>query len=573
MALVAGVLGLVPTQLPSATAAGQSISTTTNVTASTGNGQCLNPNDPADPVNCNQFADREDVWLSNLPTGLGDGDYFLAVTAPGAQPDPNDGSPDLLSTDSHLDRAFRVQGGVVSSLGTHLVENQRVQLFPYAETPNGGGVYIATVCRLADYPVEGSDCTHDAFKVGDPDPLVAVPPAIVKDADGAYDRTYGWTITKVADKETVQQTGGSVTVTYDVTVTHDAGPVSGVVVSGTISVFNPNAATMVADVTDQLSDGTVCAVTGGAGAVLQPGDNDFAYSCALASLPQAQLDNTAQVSWADQVVGQAPLAGGMATFVFDGVGFTETTIDECVDVTDTVPGALGSVCVGGANPTGWEYERILPVETPGCVDYDNTATYVTNDTGTSDSADATVTVCKVPLGTGAKTIGFWQNKNGQGVIANSAATGGVCNVGTYLRTFAPFKNLSASATCAQVATWVKGTIGQATASTMNAMLKAQMLASALNVHFTGPGSTAATRKFIPKTVLGGVLIDLTTVWGNQDVSQAFGGATTMKVSAMLTYAAGQSNNGGSVWYGNVKSVQGKAKNAFDAINNQAVYAP
>jgi hypothetical protein len=36
---------------------------------------------------------------------------------------------------------------------------------------------------------------------------------------------------------------------------------------------------------------------------------------------------------------------------------------------------------------------------------------------------------------------------------------------------------------------------------------------------------------------------------------------------MLAAAAAASNSGGSTWYGNVKSTQELAKDAFDAINN------
>ena len=51
------------------------------------------------------------------------------------------------------------------------------------------------------------------------------------------------------------------------------------------------------------------------------------------------------------------------------------------------------------------------------------------------------------------------------------------------------------------------------------------------------------------------------------------GATSLTVSQMLAYAASQSNSGGSLWYGNVKSVQELAKNVFDAINNEVAFAP
>jgi hypothetical protein len=40
---------------------------------------------------------------------------------------------------------------------------------------------------------------------------------------------------------------------------------------------------------------------------------------------------------------------------------------------------------------------------------------------------------------------------------------------------------------------------------------------------------------------------------------------------MLSYAASQSNAGGSAWYGNVKATQELAKDAFDAINNDKAY--
>ncbi len=59
----------------------------------------------------------------------------------------------------------------------------------------------------------------------------------------------------------------------------------------------------------------------------------------------------------------------------------------------------------------------------------------------------------------------------------------------------------------------------------------------------------------------------------ENTSSAFGGATSLTVSQLLAYAAGQSNSGGSLWYGNVKATQGLAKDTFDAINNGAAFAP
>ncbi len=58
----------------------------------------------------------------------------------------------------------------------------------------------------------------------------------------------------------------------------------------------------------------------------------------------------------------------------------------------------------------------------------------------------------------------------------------------------------------------------------------------------------------------------------EDASSAFGGAASMTVSAMLTYAASQSDAGGVHWYGSVKATQVLAKDAFDAINNQVAFS-
>src|SRR5439155_24807460 len=126
----------------------------------------------------------------------------------------------------------------------------------------------------------------------------------------------------------------------------------------------------------------------------------------------------------------------------------------------------------------------------------------------------------------------------------------------------------------------------ASGAAMNAMLKAQMLATALDVYFSDPA--LGTNKINAAISIGGVKIDLTQVCKMIDgtagtgtcsgvysnASSAFGGATSFTVSQILAYASTQSNAGGSVWYGQVKATQELAKNTFDAINNQvALIAP
>src|SRR4029078_8648877 len=93
-----------------------------------------------------------------------------------------------------------------------------------------------------------------------------------------------------------------------------------------------------------------------------------------------------------------------------------------------------------------------------------------------------------PLGTG-----FWANKNGKAIIAAGGSTDGVCDVGTYLRGYAPFADLSATATCDQVASYSAAVVKAAscTGASCNTMLKAQMLSTALGLFFREPQMSAA----------------------------------------------------------------------------------
>ena len=581
---------------PSAGAVSGAVSTTTNVGATTGNGACEKPplttSDP-DPINCNHYAEKTDVWTTGLPGGATpeDGTYFFAVLAPGGQHDPNDGATDVLSTDGVGQRTFTISGGAVTSYtgDASRFQNGKLQLAPYADTPNPGGVYILAVCK-GTQPVNPNSCKYDAFKVdpggpeggpGNPEPLT-----ILKDAAGAYDQPYSWDIDKSVDKTLVKQVGGNATFHYTVDVDRTTGTPTNVTVTGQIDVFNPNNDDVVADVTDQLSDSTACTITGGGtNQTMASGDNYFDYSCSLGSLPSGTIDNTATVTWAEQTVDNGDLAADHADWTVSDVPFTGTDVNPCIDVSDTFglhgttgsTGSLGSAC----DDTSFTYDRTVAVPAHGCLTYDNTATFAATDdsTVTGSSDQVSVTVCG-PVATGARTMGFWQNKNGQGIITHGPATAGVCNATPWLRQYAPFQGLSATATCSQVASYVANVIKAANASgaSMNAMLKGQMLATALDVFYTGPGKYAGAQVFLPSTAIGSVAIDLTQICKNipscsifENVSSAFGGATSLTVSQMLAYAASQSNAGGSVWYGQVKATQEKAKDAFDAINNEVAF--
>lgn len=101
-------------------------------------------------VNANQYERKEDVYLdggpgNNAPAGaaaLPAGDYYFQVTDPSGQV--------LLSQDPVANRRFTVAPSGVIIFSTHAtgidmdhaaLGARTVQLFPYADTPNPGGVY------------------------------------------------------------------------------------------------------------------------------------------------------------------------------------------------------------------------------------------------------------------------------------------------------------------------------------------------------------------------------------------------------------------------------------------------
>lgn len=190
-----------------------------------------------------------------------------------------------------------------------------------------------------------------------------------------------------------------------------------------------------------------------------------------------------------------------------------------------------------------------------CKTYNNTAVI----DQTRAWASQAVNICNTA--TSGLTMGYWQNKNGQAVIAGANQA----TLRAYLTQYAPFQDLGTQT----IATYVTNVIKAANTSgaAMNAMLKAQMLATALDVYTSTKG-------------LGGVKIDLTMVnktigsLNYENAGSSFGSANSLTVSQMLAYAASRSNVGGSVWYNQVKNglnSQELAKDAFDAINNEVAW--
>jgi hypothetical protein len=259
------------------------------------------------------------------------------------------------------------------------------------------------------------------------------------------------------------------------------------------------------------------------------------------------------------------------------------------------------------------YPRTVPVPQFGCKSYDNTATFTTSDTKAQGTDGKTVTVCG-PAQTGALTMGFWKGPNGNALIANYCAPALKTALAAYLSTLGsatatsgPFTD-AAGKTCAQLVTYVNGIIGGASATDMNKMLKAQMLATALDVYFSSIGystvgitsgktSIKPPSNFLPNGGIGTFVMDLQSICPMVDDLST--GVATCKngtpstdafaanavpwaaksISDILTFAATLSPGGAftgtaasSSWYGTDRTKQEILKNIFDQINNQQAFA-
>ncbi len=112
-------------------------------------------------VNFNHYPSKEAVYLDGGPgpgapqfaAGLDDGTYVFQVTDPSGKT--------LLSTDPAGCRQFTVADGIITGVVPSACQHQTgldidhgavtVQLFPYKDTPNPGGVYKVWVTRVEDF--------------------------------------------------------------------------------------------------------------------------------------------------------------------------------------------------------------------------------------------------------------------------------------------------------------------------------------------------------------------------------------------------------------------------------------
>jgi hypothetical protein len=285
-------------------------------------------------------------------------------------------------------------------------------------------------------------------------------------------------ITKTGPASPVEKAGAS-TLSYTITVTE-----SGWMVSGKITVTNPNDWE---DIPVTLSDalsvtGATCGITGGTSQTVNRSSSITpAYSCTFTAAPSASGTNTAGLTWSATTYHTS---SGSASSSAVAYAYGSLTITDAFNNPAT-PKTLGTIPAPAATTTYTDSYTVTP--TPGaCTIYPNTATI----TQTGQSASVSETVCNTS--TGALTMGFWKNTNGQGILGGQAKTG-VCPSGAWLRGINPFQDIPAGSTCSQVASYVAKVIGAASCtsstSTCNSMLKAQMSVDGARrvLQHVGPG--------------------------------------------------------------------------------------
>jgi hypothetical protein len=236
-------------------------------------------------------------------------------------------------------------------------------------------------------------------------------------------RTWSWDIEKSADKGTVTLAPGeTATVNYSVSVKTTGFTDSDWTVFGT-ATFPTEPTVLMTDIrawTINLATGqpdihgTATCPPGLPQLLTSPLTCNYSVAVPNANSGKVHVEGTG--------LENGNLVGAYDDQPFSFASATVNEIDECVNVTDTFAGALGTVCAGDA-PKTFTYSRTIgPFTSDQCGEHvvTNTASLVTNDRGLQDSASADVkvtVVCEPPKGC-THTIGYWKTHAGFGPQAD-----------------------------------------------------------------------------------------------------------------------------------------------------------
>jgi hypothetical protein len=252
--------------------------------------------------------------------------------------------------------------------------------------------------------------------------------AVEKDVNTTLTRTWTWTIEKTGDQTDLLLSDGQLfQVNYEVTV--DATSVdSGFGVSGTITVENPAPIdATINGVADIVSPAIAADVDCGVSfpyTLVAGGTLECDYSADLPDDEDRTNTATATLQNYDYDSEGNGTPSGTTDFSFTAnVSFanaTVTEIDECVDVSDTNVGVLGTVCAGDA-PQTFNYSLWFGAHPDADVvlecgenTHTNVADFETNDTGTTGDDDHTVNATVECFLGCTLTQGYWKTHSHRG---------------------------------------------------------------------------------------------------------------------------------------------------------------
>lgn len=257
--------------------------------------------------------------------------------------------------------------------------------------------------------------------------------SVAKTPDLSFERKYFWDIDKFADQTSIGPlaSGQTFTANYSVKVDTTGSSDSKWADSGSITITN-NHPTLAADITgvvDTVFNGTKIPATvsncSGTSVAASGGTVTCDYD---ATLPDATTrTNKAFATMQNRRYyfdTTTPVDIGTTTYEgsasIDFTSLPPTLVeDECIDVSDTFPefasqNADTEVCVGVETlPLTFTYTKdFVAADFPDCTETDvpNTASFITNDTDTTDSDNWTVRVIR-DCPTCNLTQGYWKTHN------------------------------------------------------------------------------------------------------------------------------------------------------------------
>jgi hypothetical protein len=244
------------------------------------------------------------------------------------------------------------------------------------------------------------------------------------DGDPQYDRTFPWTLEKVAlgPTELTLAVGETYTMPYRVTAKPGTPALSNFGAECVVNVRNP--APVAATVTGVAMNGLPCQLDAahpgrllcGAGMTfapltLAPGTQvTYEY---YADFPGA--DPTTQIAMTAEIATAGPVGPGASSYLIDFATANVTQIDRCANVSDDRVGALPQVCAGAAPPAEYALQ-IGPYAICGSSStFVNTASFETVDQHLTGSASAPIAI-NVPACEAGCTLtpGYWKTHSAAG---------------------------------------------------------------------------------------------------------------------------------------------------------------